>query len=82
MLKDKFLTTATISHPYFRSVWIKYEIKKNKSVQDFTQAVIKISKSKKIEGPSNNTRAENTNEDELFFSWIIEKSTSTISIEN
>lgn len=54
---DKFLVNASLSHPYFKTLWINNNIIKDLAVINFKKAVLKKSKSEGIE--SSNIDDEN-----------------------
>lgn len=87
ILSDQFLTTAAISHPYFKTVWIKNQVKKDLAISDFKKTVLNVFNSKENEASTHKQLVENSEdevEDSSFFSWSNDKlqGTSTISVEN
>jgi len=90
ILSDQFLTTAAISHPYFKTVWIKNQVKKDLAISDFKKTVLNVLNSKENEASTDKRLVENSevSEDEVenssFFSWSNDKhqGTSTIFVEN
>jgi len=90
ILSDPFLTTAAISHPYFKTVWIKNQVKKDLAISDFKKTVLNMFNANRNEATTDKPVVDNSEdeaEDSSFFSWSNDKhqgttGTSTISVEN
>ncbi|CAI6374183.1 unnamed protein product [Macrosiphum euphorbiae] len=90
ILSDQFLTIAAISHPYFKTVWIKNQVKKDLAISDFKKTVLDMFNANRNESTTDKPVVDNSEdeaEDSSFFSWsnvTIDKlqETSTISVEN
>ncbi|KAL5237284.1 hypothetical protein ACI65C_004694 [Semiaphis heraclei] len=90
ILSDQLLTTAAISHPYFKTVWIKNQVKKDLAISDFKKTVLNVFNSEENDASTDKRLVENSEvsedevEDSSFFSWSNDKlqGTSTISVEN
>lgn len=61
-LTDSFLITATISHPVFKTDWIKNDVKREKAINQFKNAVNEFSQSSNVEDDSTLEISSNKNQ--------------------
>lgn len=88
ILSDQFLTIAAISHPYFKTVWIKNQVIKDLAISDLKKTVLNMFNANRNEATTDKPVVDNTEdeaEDSSFFSWsndkLQETSTSSGPIE-
>lgn len=70
ILSDPFLTTAAISHLYFKTVWIKNQVKKDLAISDLKKTVLNMFNANRNEATTDKVVVDNSKdkaEDSSFF---------------
>jgi len=85
-LTDSFLITAAISHPFFKTDWIKNDVKREIAINQFKNAVNEFSQSSNVEDDSTPEISSNKNQSDdvlnNFFSNWSNKTNINNSAEN